>query len=74
MFLIERIVLELIFTDGYGNFKITLVDPKDGLTGTQVEEAMQDIISYNIFATKNGNLVSPVAAQIVSRTVSEIEI
>ena len=74
MFIIERIVLELIFTDGYGNFKITLVDPKEGLTSTQVEEAMTDIISYNIFATKNGNLISPVGAQIVSRTVSEFEI
>ena len=53
--------------------RISLDDPKDGLTGTQVEEAMQDIITHNIFASKEGDLVGIKAARVVRTTVNDFE-
>lgn len=74
MQIIETTVLELVFSDGYGNHKISISNPKISLTSTQVEEAMDDIITNNVFSTKNGNLIAKVGAQVVRRVVSEFEI
>lgn len=57
--------LEMTFRDAMGkNVMITIPNPKDGLTLAQVETVMQDIITRNIFATTNGNLVDTVEAKI----------
>ena len=57
--------LEMTFKDTAGkNVMISILNPKDGLTLTQVDAIMQDIIAKNIFATTNGDLVDAVEAKI----------
>lgn len=65
--------LELIFVNAAGrNTRLTLDDPKAGLTPTEVETVMNDIIARNIFNSTGGNLVSIGGARIVTREVTEL--
>ncbi|MDI3534678.1 MAG: hypothetical protein PWQ82_1043 [Thermosediminibacterales bacterium] len=65
--------LELIFVNAAGrNTRFTLDDPKAGLTSTEVETVMNDIIARNIFNSTGGNLVSIGGARIVTREVTEL--
>ena len=57
--------LEMTVRDTMGkSVMINILNPKDGLTLAQVETVMQDIITRNIFATTNGDLVDIVEAKI----------
>lgn len=65
--------LEMVFTDAAGkDIVISLLDPKDDLTATQVQTVMQDIVARNIFATKNGDLTAAGSARIRSREVTAL--
>lgn len=65
--------LEMVFTDAAGkDIVISLLDPKDDLTATQVQTVMQDIVARNIFATKNGDLTAVGSARIRSREVTAL--
>ena len=49
--------LEMTFRDSLGKeVMITLPNPRTGLTLTEVQTVMQDIITKNVFFTKNGDL------------------
>lgn len=57
--------LEMTFRDTMGkNVMINIQNPKDGLTLAEVDAVMQDIITKNIFATTNGDLVDVMEAKI----------
>ena len=57
--------LEMTFRDTLGKeVTITLANPQDGLTLAAVTAVMQDIITRNVFATKNGDLVQIADAKI----------
>ncbi|MFC7686922.1 DUF2922 domain-containing protein [Ureibacillus sp. GCM10028918] len=67
-------VLEMKFdTDNGKTMTLTVNDPKENLTPTEVENVMQTIISSNIFHNTGSSLIGINQAQIVERTVSEIE-
>ena len=60
--------LEMVFRDTMGKeVIISLPDPKDSITLAQVQAVMQDIVTRNIFVTKNGDFVQLGDARIVSR-------
>ena len=70
----DKARLEMDFLDVMNKqVRISLDDPKDGLTSTQIEEAMQGIITHNIFASKEGNLVEIKGARVVRTTVNDFE-
>lgn len=70
----EKVRLEMDFLDVMSKqVRISLDNPKNGLTGTQIEEAMQDIITHNIFESKEGALVEIKGARVVTTTVSDFE-
>ena len=49
--------LEMTFRDSLGKeVTITLPNPRTNLTLTEVQTVMQDIITRNVFFTKNGDL------------------
>ncbi|MCM3388394.1 DUF2922 domain-containing protein [Ureibacillus chungkukjangi] len=67
-------VLELKFDTANGkSMTLTVDNPKENLTGDEVENAMQEIISSNIFHNNGASLVAINQARIVERTVSEFE-
>lgn len=60
--------LEMVFRDTMGKeVVISLPDPQDGITLAQVQTVMQDIVTRNIFVTKNGDFAQVGDARIVSR-------
>ena len=60
--------LEMVFRNGEGKETvISLVDPRDDLTKTEVDAVMQDMLAKNIFSTKGGDLVQVVDARIRTR-------
>ena len=60
--------LEMVFRDTMGKeVIISLPDPQDSITLAQVQAVMQDIVTRNIFVTKNGDFDQYGDARIVSR-------
>jgi hypothetical protein len=60
--------LQMVFRDAAGKeCTLSLVDPKADLTLAQVNEAMTEIVSRNIFTSKNGDYVQIADARILSR-------
>ena len=53
---------------------VTLKQVRPDISDEEVKTAMDTIISTNIFASTGGDLVSKVKAQIVDKTVDELEI
>ena len=63
--------LEMVFRNGSGKeVTLSMLDPKDNLTLTQVKAVMQDMVAKNIFTTKGGDLVQVVEARISSKDKS----
>lgn len=63
--------LEMVFRNENGkSVTLSLLEPKDNLTLTEVNTVMQDIISKNIFSTASGDLVQVVEARIRSNDVA----
>ncbi|MDK2800158.1 MAG: hypothetical protein PWP27_2364 [Clostridiales bacterium] len=68
-------VLEMIFkNEGQKNFKISLNDPKSGLTGTEVKAVMDTVIAKNVFATNGGDVVEAAQARIINKDITELEL
>jgi len=51
---------------------MSVSNPKDTLESTEVDTAMDLIISSNIFQTSGGNITEKVRAEIVSRQVDTV--
>jgi len=63
--------LEMVFRNESGKtVTLSLLEPKDNLTLTEVSTVMQDIISKNIFSTASGDLVQVVEARIRSNDMA----
>lgn len=68
-------VLKLYFMDKADKqFILNIDDPKDNLTGQEVNAKMEDIISYGCFYNKGVPLVSAVAAKVVITHETELEL
>ncbi len=67
-------VLEMVFKTAEGkSHRITLNDPKEDLTGTEVRQAMDLIVSKDTFNV-GGGLVEAVSAAIISTDKTPIDI
>ena len=65
-------VLVMTFEDDQGKpFSLRVNDPKEELSGQEVAEAMNDIMSANVFP-KEGSLTKVVTAELVSTTVESL--
>ncbi|HEX5565113.1 MAG TPA: DUF2922 domain-containing protein [Sporosarcina sp.] len=65
--------LQLIFITTEGKqTSLTVDEPKDGLTPSEVEAAMQQIISSSVFQVDGYPLETAKGARIVERTVTEL--
>ncbi|WP_449445308.1 DUF2922 domain-containing protein [Ureibacillus acetophenoni] len=67
--------LEMKFnTENGKTYTISVLEPKDNLSATEVSQAMQVIIDQDVFHNEGYPLVSMNQARIVERNVSELEL
>ena len=66
--------LDMVFRNASGTtVTLSVADPKEGLTLTEVQTVMQDIVAKNLFTSRGGDLVQVVDARLrTSDTVSLI--
>lgn len=66
-------VLRLTFENAGGSaFSITLPEPREDLTTTEIEAAMDLIIDRNIFSTSGGDLTAKRDIKIVDTTTNDL--
>lgn len=69
-----KTVLELEFEDEFGkSFKIKILDPKEDLEKIEIESAMDDIITNDIFLSNNTKLIKAVSARIIKTTIQSMD-
>lgn len=67
--------LQLIFLNAAGGrVTIAVLDPRENLTSTEVQAAMQAIIAANVFTSGGGDLVGIAGARVVSTETVEFEV
>ena len=67
-------VLQMIFaTQDGGNFRITVGNTLDDLSQTEINEAMDTIVSSKAFKTNKGEVVSKTTARYVTQEIQELE-
>ena len=70
----DKTRLEMDFLDALDKVtKISIDDPRMDLIPTEIETAMQSIITHNIFASKDGDFVAVGKARVVTTSVNEME-
>ena len=70
---ITKKVLRMTFNNASGSaVTITLPEPKASLTAAQIEAAMYQIITKNIFLTSGGELISKRDVKIVDTTTDDL--
>lgn len=69
----ETKTLQMIFLNGNnGRVTISVAEPKDDLTPTEVEVAMDEIINQNVINSTGGDLVQVIGARLITRQVVEL--
>lgn len=70
----EVVKLEMDFLDELNKVtKITLDDPRDDLLPSEIQAAMDNIISENVFKSRNGEFTVADKARLVTTNISEME-
>mgnify|MGYP001010807017 CR=1 FL=1 len=65
--------LEMEFKDVAGKkFNLSLDEPKDNLTESDIRTAMEEVVNRNIFSTKEGDIVETVKARVIKTEIEEI--
>ncbi|ACK41769.1 MULTISPECIES: DUF2922 domain-containing protein [Dictyoglomus] len=68
----SRRYIRMIFKDSGGsNFTIRVPEPKDNITEQEILNAMDIIISQNIFQGRSGDLVEKVDARVIETNISD---
>jgi len=66
-------VLEMLFDTAQGKkFTISVDEPREDLTGPEVDSGMQALLASTVFNADGANLVSANQARIVERNVTEL--
>lgn len=70
----EKTKLEMDFLDEFNKrLRISIDEPLEDLAQSEIESAMNSIISHNIFQSNGVDLVNKQSARIISTTINEIE-
>lgn len=65
--------LEMSFRNDQGNrVTLSVLDPREDLDPQEVQEAMEAIVTNNIFTSNGGDLVEILGARLVTRAVVEL--
>ena len=72
---VDKSKLEMEFKDVAGKkFTLSLEEPKNDLTESDIRAAMEEVVNKNIFSTKEGDIVETVKARIIKTEIEEIMI
>lgn len=67
--------LEMVFANAAGRrVTIRVPDARPDLTAAEVDAAMEQILSKNIFTSSGGDLVGQLGARVVTQDTVELEI
>ena len=67
--------LEMDFLDVLNkNYRMSIDEPRPDLLATEVSEAMDAIVTADVFVSTNGSLIGVTGARVVTTTVNEFEI
>lgn len=67
--------LEMDFLDVLNkNYRMSIDEPRPDLLATEVSEAMDAIVTADVFTSTNGSLIGVTGARVVTTTVNEFEI
>jgi len=67
--------LEMDFLDALNkSYRVSIDEPREDLTEFEVADIMDDIVTANVFESKNGSLMGTVGARVVTITVTDFEI
>ncbi|HHV47153.1 MAG TPA: DUF2922 domain-containing protein [Tissierellia bacterium] len=70
----ESARLEMEFLDSAGKkFRITIDNPREGITGEEIKTVMDEIVARNVFFTASGDIVSANSARLITTTVQDME-
>lgn len=70
----EKIKLEMEFLNSLNRkYTLSIEDPRSDLIAQDVQDAMEGIISQNVFQVSEGDLAEAVGARIVTTTVNSLE-
>ncbi len=70
----EKTKLEMDFLDEFSKrLRISVDEPLEDLAQTEIESAMDEIISQNIFISNGVDIVTKEGARIIRTTVNEME-
>jgi len=70
----EKTKLEMDFLDDLKKVtKISLDDPREDLVPSEIQSAMESIITHNIFASRDGDFVSVGGARVITTNINEME-
>ena len=65
--------LRMVFDNAAGStFTITLPEPKEDVTGAQIEAAMDLIIAKDIFTTTGGSLTAKRDIKVIDTTTNDL--
>lgn len=64
--------LELVFNATTGPTKLSIRNPKNGLTPLEIKTAMNELIQANVFTSSKGNFESINSARYVDRSTEDI--
>ena len=70
----EKTKLEMDFLDEFAKrVRISVDDPREDLAQLEIENAMDSIISHNIFQSNGVDLINKQSARIINTVVNEME-
>lgn len=70
----EKVKLEMDFLDSLEKVvRISLDDPRVDLVPSEIQTAMESIVSHNIFETDNGDFVAISGARVITTNTTEME-
>lgn len=70
----EKVKLEMDFLDSLEKVaRISLDDPRADLVPSEIQTAMESIVSHNIFQTDNGDFVAIAGARLITTNTTEME-
>lgn len=70
----DKTKLEMIFTDEINKtMKISIDNPRVDLGDLEIEEAMEDILTYNIFLSNDVDLTGKKGARFITTSIRDLE-
>jgi hypothetical protein len=70
----DKTKLEMDFLDTANKVaRISLDDPKTDLLPSEIQDAMESVITQNVFASKEGDFIAVSGARVITTNINELD-